>query len=305
MKKTVKTFCVFILTLVLLVTPYHFDKALAIENIENERFVTSYDCDKGTTVTKPLSQIIQTSKTVEKDRSQASNSELNSQDSGENQMGPRMVFNQNEWVEANPYDAKVAYMRVYWKDGSSNTRGTAFFISNDTVVTSAHCIYDEDKGGWCEYADIFPAKNSSQNPYGQISSDTIHLLTDYIDSPSISTDYAIIELERAVNVGYFNCSSSASSGQYIKIVGYPAYLSNNPSSGTSQIIKQYYDTGTINAVYSGYFTTTNTNTNGGSSGGPVLNSNNQVIGIVKGNSGSANGITRLGAYEVDWFATFR
>lgn len=223
----------------------------------------------------------------------------------EDEINPKTVFNENEWRAMSPSDPRVAYIRTYWKDGSASTRGTAFFISNDTVVTSAHCIYNNAKGGWCDYADIFPARDGDNNPYGQISSDIIHLLTSYMDTPALDNDYAIIELERTLNVGYFGWNTSATTGQYIKIVGYPSYLSNNPASGTLQIRKQYYDTGTISSVYSGYIKTTNTNLNSGSSGGPVLNSSNQVIAIAKGGNSSSNIATRITSYEAQWFSTFR
>ena len=124
-------------------------------------------------------------------------------------------------------------------------------------------------------------------------------------SAAKDNDYAIIELESAPNVGYFGWSTSATSGQSIKIMGYPSYLVNDPPSGTSQIIKQYYDTGTINAAYTGYIRTTNTNTNGGSSGGPVLNSSDKVIAIVKSHTSSANIATRVDSYAAEWFSSFR
>lgn len=306
MKRLFKVFSLLLLCSTLLINPCYSNAASAIQNLKNEKYITSYNCKEGTTTTVSLSQVIQNAESTEENILEAPASDENSEETIKNEISPRIVFDEDEWRESNPYDPKVAYISVYWKDGGSNTRATAFFISNDTVVTSAHCIYKADRGGWCDYADIFPAKNGDDNPYGQISSHTIHLLTDYMNSPSTETDYAIIELESATNFGYFGWNTSATVGQSIKIVGYPSYLSNNPSSGTKKIKKQYYDTGTISAVYTSSIRTTNTNTNDGNSGGPVLNSNNQVIGILKGSSGTSyNFATRIGADEAEWFATFR
>lgn len=302
MKKSVKIYCL-LLSLVLLICPCWQNTVFAIQGLEDEFYITSYNCQEETTTTKSLSQTIKNAKDTGKILYNAPSLEIASKT--ENEISPRMVFDEDEWREVSPRDARVAYIRTYWKDGSSNTRGTAFFISNDTVVTSAHCIYDAERGGWCEYADVFPAKDGSNNPYGQISSDIIHILTSYMETPAIDNDYAIIELESAANVGYFGWNTSATTGQYIKIMGYPSYLINDPPSGTSQIRKQYYDTGTISSVYTGYIRTTNTNTNGGSSGGPVLNSSNQVIAIVKGNNSSSNSAARVSSYAAEWFSSFR
>ncbi len=216
------------------------------------------------------------------------------------------MFDEDAWRVVSPTDLRVAYIRTYWKDGSNASRGTAFFISDDTVVTAAHCIYQAERGGWCEYADIIPGKNENIEPYLSISSDVIHLWASYTENPTISDDYAIIELESAVRDGeFFGWSTSATSGQYIKIMGYPSYLTNNPPSNSSQIRRQYYDTGTISSVYTGYIRTTNTNTNGGSSGGPVLNSNGKVIAIVHGGNSSYNSAARVDSAAAEWFSSFR
>ncbi len=304
MKKSLKLLCL-LLSFILLICSSWQNVVFAANDVQKDYYITSYDCQEGTITTNSLLQTIKEAKDSGKILYDAPSLEIASKTKIEINDEQRMVFDDDEWEEVSPRDARVAYIRTYWKDGSSNTRGTAFFISNDTVVTSAHCIYNASRGGWCEYADIFPAKNGSTNPYGQISSDTIHLLTSYMSAPANDNDYAIIELESAPNVGYFGWSTSATSGQSIKIMGYPSYLVNDPPSGTSQIIKQYYDTGTINAAYTGYIRTTNTNTNGGSSGGPVLNSSDKVIAIVKGHTSSANIATRVDSYAAEWFSSFR
>ena len=295
-----------LLSLILLVNSCYPTTTIAIQEPENELYITSYNCQNNKIITKSLTQTIKDANALNKISFNSSTEGNISSITNEDEINPRTVFNKDEWIKVSPRDPRIAYIRTYWKDGGSNTRGTAFFISNDTVVTSAHCIYNASRGGWCDYADIFPAKNESDQPYGQISSDIIHLLTSYIESPSVNNDYAIIELERAKNHnGYFGWNTSATTGQYIKIMGYPSCLVNNPASTTAPIIKQYYDTGTIGSVYTGYIKTTNTNTNGGSSGGPVLNSNNQAIAIVKGHNSSSNSATRVDSYAAQWFSTFR
>ena len=166
-------------------------------------------------------------------------------------------------------------MQTQVVSGGNVYYGSAFMVSPTRVLTAAHCVYNKEDGTVFRDIEFIPGKNGSYEPYERFRATQIYINYDfmYTDKDVGETDWAIVELDFPIGdlLGYMPLSTSAVAlDSQAVVLGYPG--------GNDKIGYQYRAPGKItNASY--YELQYNCDTVGGTSGGPVINSSNQIIGI--------------------------
>jgi S1-C subfamily serine protease len=167
------------------------------------------------------------------------------------------------------------WLEPYKNDSSYESIGTGFFITEDLILTASHVIEKSIR------VDVTIPSNGKK----KFKADVISLQPYY--------DFAILKIEgiKSKNVLKFGDSNKIKSGDKVMAVGYP--LGQDKIKLTS---------GIISGIHEGEIQT-DAPINPGNSGGPLLNENNEVIGInVSGytnadNIGYAVPINRYKLYE--------
>ena len=97
-----------------------------------------------------------------------------------------------------PYCNTVYIETTYASTPNTVYLGTGFILGPSAVVTAAHCVYNERRGGYASTVKIIPAKNGAVEPYGSesvsVSADNVVVSTGFINSPGPDNDWAVIEL---------------------------------------------------------------------------------------------------------------
>lgn len=176
-------------------------------------------------------------------------------------------------TKANPY-RKVVRLYMQYPDGVYVGSGT--MIAPNLVLTAAHNVYNIDTDKWASKVSVVPAQNGGSRPYGTYTASNYYVLRDY---KSISgrnqfqQDVAVVRLSRNVSssVGYLPISTGGHVGQRVQVTGYPSY-------SRSKSNYMYTMFGNIGQRDGNVFYYT-IDTEGGQSGGPVLNSKNQIVGV--------------------------
>lgn len=146
-------------------------------------------------------------------------------------------------------------------DDAECYQGTAFSISSGLIVTAAHVVINEDK----PYEEIEIYKIDSQSKKYKLQ---------VIDFDIIS-DVAICKIEEPQpHTSFINLSSKADIDSNLILLGFPSF---QPAQTSCHIARcnHMFDT-IINAKK--YFSI-NTSIIGGNSGGPIINSDYELVGI--------------------------
>ena len=150
-----------------------------------------------------------------------------------------------------------------------DSMGTAFLISETQLLTNAHVISYFEDGEKVVFSKIVAI------PYN--SNDEIELVVEFVD---FSKDYAILKYANSSKKSRIfleiGDSSDLKVGDYLSTIG---NLNNYGLCYNDGILSSYKKTIYNNNEYNDYFQT-NIEISKGSSGGPVLNSKNQVVGIM-------------------------
>ncbi len=177
-----------------------------------------------------------------------------------------------------PYSA-IVELEVFF--GLRSYTSTGFFISNDVVATAAHCIYKKDLG-WATNVTVRPGRNGTMSlPYGLATAQALSISIQYYEEPgNANFDWGAIKLNPGIigNPGHFSLTTVSASTSLSDIT---ARISGYPGDMVSDIFtdhKQYEMVGT-GCTYSGTQLCYKIDTSSGQSGAPILNMNNQVIGI--------------------------
>lgn len=207
------------------------------------------------------------------------------------------------WNPINPATNGRYRNTVYITADTANgtIRGTGFMIGPSAVVTAAHMVYNIEFGGdnYIESGSVFPAHADNSNPYGSSNIIGVVVYDAWTDDNECEYDWAIIELDSNIgdNVGWLGLRYQESSynGTSISINGYPKYvdIDNDGHNEITQIM--YRSDGKISSSYTRLLNSTDTNTNGGMSGGPVYiyssNSGYTAIAIATGGGSTLSGST--------------
>lgn len=181
-------------------------------------------------------------------------------------------------------------------NAGEDMHGTAAIVGPKAALTAAHCIFDEENENFI-YRDwtIYPGFNYNSYYGTACGWSKVYYSSKWIETHSYEYDWAICVLESDVGnqIGWFGVQSYGSNsklnGIEIKSLGYPADI----KYGYFADAIYQYETGTkIESVWDRYFRYDGY-TCGGFSGGPIIRSDNYIVGIIQGNntvSNRANGV---------------
>ncbi len=152
---------------------------------------------------------------------------------------------------------------IYTSDGENTLQGSGFFISSDGVgVSNYHVFKGTNKG-----AEVIKLESGEELK-----------ITEVIAADE-ENDYIIFKVNASSKINYFKRAASLPEiGDEVFAIGNPKGLDHTLSKG---IISGYR--GENNGLIQ-----TTTEITHGSSGGPLLNMNGDVIGITSGGIGEAN-----------------
>jgi glutamyl endopeptidase len=134
--------------------------------------------------------------------------------------------------ETDKYPYRVnASLLITARDGSQWV-GTAWFISDRTLITAGHCVYIKNSGipnrdGWVKTIQVMPGRNGSTLPFGSVTSSRFWTVKGWADSGDENYDYGAIiiptDLGKTVGtVGYGSFGDTELVGAVANVTGYPA-----------------------------------------------------------------------------------
>lgn len=183
----------------------------------------------------------------------------------------QLVTNTNE----TPYQSIV-----FIEDGQGYI-ASGFYIGDGLVLTNGHVANKAYDAKQPEKMRIYPGRglngSSKNNPFGAFKVKAIHIPSDYLDnSYQVEHDYAVLELDKndlgqEIDTMVVPSKLSYQGGQ----VGQEVMLAGYPGDKKETMWKSL---GTIVKSKEKVLTYSN-DTAGGSSGSPILNTKNDVIGM--------------------------
>lgn len=170
-----------------------------------------------------------------------------------------------------PYSC-IAALTVTWPDGSTS-RATGFMISNHYLATSAHVVYNADKGGGASKVTAYFGRNGATSSYVYTASSYTYCV-NYPTTPTCGNDWAVCYFSSSVgnNVGWFSIgytTDDALSSYAISVTGYPGdkkVANSNAPDGYNRYM--YTASSRISSVYD-YSFRYSADTREGESGAPV------------------------------------
>ncbi len=157
--------------------------------------------------------------------------------------------------------------RFYYQPSAPTCTG--FLVAPDLIATAGHCI---NAGGCPAKAIIlnYQINENNEAPYTTKNENIFYCKEVLRREVSEEQDYALVRLDRAViNISPLSlATTSPNVGDALFTIGHPSGLPKKISAGA-----------TVLEVKTNYLKT-NTDSYGGSSGSPLFNQHNQVVGIL-------------------------
>lgn len=184
---------------------------------------------------------------------------------------------------------------------SNNFVGTGWFAGPKTIITAAHCLYEESQmKGWARQIEIFPGRDGNNFPYEAVISQNFEVPQEWLESRGTNPDYdyGVIHLDTPLGerTGWFSVAVARDeelNGTFVNLSGYPG-----DAAGGFGIYQLFHADIISSVVESRFFYTIDTY--GGQSGAPVWqelnNGSRQVVGIHTygvGGSFQQNSATRI------------
>lgn len=160
---------------------------------------------------------------------------------------------------------------IHFPDGI--TYGSGNLVSNDTILTAGHCVYDAESGGWATAIEVYAGRNGLYAPYGKAEAKAFYTLDKWISSASYEYDIGHIKLKQKLGktTGWLGFTTTL--GNDISLTGFPT-PQNRGYRMYSQ--KGKLKRATTNNIYY------DLDTEGGQSSSAVYTPKNQIIGVHSG-----------------------
>ena len=178
----------------------------------------------------------------------------------------REIFDLTELREFDRIVESSTFILEY-SDGNDHIQGSAFYLADIGLLTSYHVTENE------AFFKIYTSKLYGASHIGLVGKDLGEISSDE------NLDYALYNLPQPVEDKLtFRCGDSRylRTGDKVTIVGYPNY-----QKGNSAYVQPCVITSTKKYMGADFFTVSGRIVHG-ASGGVVLNSDNEAIGIIKG-----------------------
>jgi surface protein len=167
-------------------------------------------------------------------------------------------------VLESPYRRVV---RVHINFPDTKGQGSGAFISDDTILTSAHNLYNSKYGGWATSVSVYVMGEGNR----YIKAKEFAVPRDWTETNGpINHDIGVIKLEEPLGLknGWFGLSQENKLGIPITLTGFHG---DNPwtmktESGTITELSTHHFSYLLDAI-------------AGSSGSPVYNNNGQIVGV--------------------------
>lgn len=155
------------------------------------------------------------------------------------------------------------------------SHGTGVMVASDVVLTSGHLVYDGTSKTYRTNFKVTPATSNGSTPYGTSTAIQVKANPEYLTAPSFDTDYAVLKLAQPLgnSTGYLKLSRNINVGEFGQSAGYPG---DRPG-------QMVYASGLVQAVTEKGLKYT-IDTSGGQSGSPILNADNEIVGVHGGMS---------------------
>lgn len=185
--------------------------------------------------------------------------------------------------------------RVLAEDSSGRSiHGSAAIVGRNIALTSAHVVFDKDNGNTAFKNWIaFPGYNNGSVAGSIAGWSQVYYSGKWMDTHSYEYDWAICVLQANIGdqVGWFGVQSYGSNselnGTPVRVLGYP---SDSDYGFSANGIYQYETGEKITSVANNYFRYSAW-TFGGFSGGPIIRSDDYIVGVHYGQTGLSNSPT--------------
>ena len=145
---------------------------------------------------------------------------------------PQIVIGPDERTQVSPTTyypvSTVAYMEIY-KAGVPYAVCTGVFIGPNTVITAAHCLYDQGTGQWVGDVYVVPGKDGVSEPYGYTYATNMVIPYAFASgSTDPSYNFGVLKLATSLgttvgwlSLGVFSDATLAQPAFGVTIAGYP------------------------------------------------------------------------------------
>ena len=200
--------------------------------------------------------------------------------------------------QSSPY-AAVGLLITTWSDGSKSM-GTCAVIGRNDVLTALHCVYDPDKSGWADELEFYFGADYNSKTESFDYSDWVYSLTTGFSWKSqgwpsavfkdadnntnskseAAYDVAVIGVSRPIGdiTGWFGLNSGENLSAKVTQVGYPALSTGMMASEIIVTKDPFWE------IYQSSLDSMG----GGSSGGPLFTTDNQIIGVKTSGSSTSS-----------------
>ncbi len=181
-------------------------------------------------------------------------------------------------------------------------------IASSHVLTSAHCVYDKNMGGWATSVKVVPALQGSYMPYGSANAVKLMSFDLFLNNQDVRHDLAVVKINKALGnstgwMGRETAGSGHSMYAFWHIVeGYPAEKDGG--------LKMWWHQKKNNSADE-YLLYYQIDTTGGQSGSPVwswpVNYDDgpwYIHGVHRGGTSSQNVGVRLNKQKYDAVKSF-
>lgn len=196
-----------------------------------------------------------------------------------------------------PYSA-IVRLSTNNDDGVDFYRGTGFLIAPDTILTSAHNIYDIEAKSWYDISaiDVVPGYNNQSAPYGKASVTWCSIPGEYANDGDWRYDIAIVKLDKPLGnqAGTMGLTTQVYADTYT--AGYPSDLDNNLGRF------MYAARGTSTSIVDNLLIYGDIDIASGQSGSPWYDSNYRAFGVTLGEHPHTNVATMITPDFLKWIS---